>query len=243
MPSPWSFQFAWPELIVVGLLSAAYARAYSAHPASRVRVACFAASMLLVVTVLVTPLATLALHYLVVAHLLQNVVLAEWAPALAVLGLSAGMAMAIGRAPGIRHVTQPLVALPLWLVTYAVWHIPAVYEGALRHGPLLFFEHATYFAAGAVFWWPVLRAEPRDVPSGAKAAYLFAAFVFASPVGLLFAVLPRPVYDFYVDAPRIWGIEPLWDQQLGGILMAGSEAVVFFAAFVFYFARFVAEES
>jgi putative membrane protein len=243
MPSPWSFQLAWPELVVVALVSAAYAHAQRTHPASRVRVACFAASMLLVIAVLVTPLATLALHYLVVAHLLQNVVLAEWAPALAVLGLSPGMAAAIGRPAAVRVLTHPLVALPLWLAVYAVWHVPAVYEAALRHGPLLFLEHLTYFIAGALFWWPVLRPETRDVPSGAKAAYLFAAFVFASPIGLLLAVLPRPVYDFYVVAPRIWGIEPLWDQQLGGILMAGSEAVVFFVAFVFYFARFVDEES
>jgi len=231
------------ELLVVAVASAAYARACRRHPASRAQVACFAASMIVAVAVVVSPLATLALHYLVVAHLLQNVALAEWAPALAVLGLSTGMAAAIGRPPLVRALTQPLVGLPPWPAVYAAWHVPVVYEAALENGALLFLEHVSYFLAGMVFWWPVLRPEPRDVPSGAKAAYLFAAFVFASPLGLLFAVLPRPVYDFYVGAPRIWGIDPLRDQQLGGILMVGSEAVVFFVAFVYYFARFVAEES
>jgi cytochrome c oxidase assembly factor CtaG len=80
------------------------------------------------------------------------------------------------------------------------------------------------------------------MPNGGKAVYLFAAFVFASPLGLLLALLPSPLYDFYVDAPRLWGLAALTDQQLAGIAMALSEAIVFFAAFSVYFVRFMAEE-
>ncbi len=243
MPSPRSFDFAWPELIAVAGLSVAYALGARRHPPSQVRIACFVGSMLLLVAALVTPLATLAKHYLLSAHLVQNVVLAEWAPGLAVAGLSVGMAVALTRNTPMRALTSPFVALPLWLVTYGVWHIPAPYEAALRHPPLLVLEHACYFTAGCLFWWPLLRAEPRDVPNGAKAAYVFAAFLFASPLGLLAALLPSPLYDFYLEAPRVGGLDPLEDQQLAGILMAGSESVVFFAAFAFFFTRFLAEES
>jgi cytochrome c oxidase assembly factor CtaG len=95
---------------------------------------------------------------------------------------------------------------------------------------------------GFFLWWPVVHSAPRALSSGAKAAYLFIAFVFASPLGLLLALLTEPLYDFYVDAPRLRDLTPLEDQQIAGIAMAVSEAIVFFVAFVVVFVRFMAEE-
>jgi putative membrane protein len=243
MPSPSSWNLAGDELLLVGALSAAYAVALRFHPASRARIGAFAGSMALVVAASVTPLATLAVEYLLVAHLVQNVVFAEWAPGLAVAGLSAGTAAAIARIPGFRFAVHPFVALPLWVGTYAVWHIPALYVAALERHWLLHLEHACYGISGFLFWWPVLQSVPRAVSWGGRAAYLFAAFVLASPLGLLLGLLPRAIYDFYVEAPRVSGLDPLQDQQIGGFLMAGAEAVVFFVGFVFCFQRFVREES
>ena len=78
--------------------------------------------------------------------------------------------------------------------------------------------------------------------AGAKAAYLFAAFVLASPLGLLLALIPRAIYPFYVHAPRTWGPGPLADQQIAGVTMAAEEALVFFGAFTAYLLRFLADE-
>ena len=242
MPAPSSWDFAWDELLVVGVTSAAYAWALRRFPASRARVACFAAGQLLVVAVFVTPLSTLALNYHLWAHLVQNVAVAEWAPALTVLGLAPALAACIGGLPILRALTHPLVALPLWLATYAAWHVPAVYDAALRHELLLHLEHGTYFLSGVLLWWPVFHDAPRRVGSGARALYVFAAFLFASPLGLMLALLPSPIYDFYVEAPRLWGLTALEDQQLAGLVMAVSEAIVFFAVFAVYFLRFMAEE-
>jgi cytochrome c oxidase assembly factor CtaG len=89
----------------------------------------------------------------------------------------------------------------------------------------------------------VLQQRPWSLSAGAKSAYLFAAFVFASPLGLLMALLPSPLYDFYVEAPRLWGLSPLADQQIAGLTMVVSESVVFFTMFAVYFVRFMAEES
>jgi cytochrome c oxidase assembly factor CtaG len=75
--------------------------------------------------------------------------------------------------------------------------------------------------------------------AGAAAVYLFGAFVLASPLGLLLALIPNAVYDFYEPAPRVWGWSPLTDQQVAGMTMAAEEAIVFFAAFAFYFVRFM----
>ena len=224
-------------------LSAAYVVSQLRYPASPLRRLCFAAAMVVLLLALASPVQTIATHYLVLAHFLQNVALAEWAPALVVLGIAPAAAAVIGRARIVRLVARPAVALPLWLIVYAVWHIPVVYDAALRNqGWLLPIEHASYFAAGLVLWWPVFQREPRALGSGAKSLYLFGAFVLASPLGLLMALLPTPIYSFYEQAPRIWGIGPLRDQQLAGMLMSVAEAVLFFAVFCVFFARFLAEE-
>jgi cytochrome c oxidase assembly factor CtaG len=241
-PAPLAWDPAWDELLAVAVLAGAYGAASRRYRPSRARIAAFATALVLVVAVSVTPIGTLALNYLLSAHLFQNVALAEWAPALAVIGVSPPMAAALARFHPVRALTHPLVALPLWLVTYAVWHIPAAYDAALRSELLLHLEHATYFLAGALLWWPVFQDEPRRLSAGAKATYVFAAFVLASPVGLLLTLLPSPVYAFYEEAPRIWGLSPLTDQQIAGVLMTGSEAIVFFAVFAVFFLRFLAEE-
>ena len=236
-----SWHPAWEEVAAVLVLGAAYTAAARRHPPA-FRAALFAAALVLLLAVSVTPLATIALEYLLAAHLLQNVVMAEWAPALAVGGLSAGMAAALARVRLLRIATNPFVALLSWLTVYGAWHVPAVYDYALRHELVLHIEHATYFATGTLLWWPVLRDEPHHLSAGAKSVYLFAAFVLASPIGLLLALVPEPVYDYYIEAPRLWGLTPLEDQQIAGVLMTVSEAIVFFTVFAVFFVRFMAEE-
>lgn len=241
-PSPTSFYPAYEEIAVVVGLASAYVLALRRHPASSCRVAAFAGALLVVLAVTVSPLATIGLNYHLWAHLVQNVALAEWAPALAVVGFAPGMAALLARKRPVSALTQPLVGLPLWLATYGAWHVPAVYDAALEHRPLLFLEHATYVVSGCLLWWPVFQDRPRRLSPGAKSAYVFAAFVFASPLGLLLALLPSPLYDFYVDAPRLWGLHAATDQQIAGIVMALSEAIVFFGVFAVFFVRFLAEE-
>ena len=96
-----------------------------------------------------------------------------------------------------------------------------------------------YFVTGVLLWWPVVHG---SLTPGLKAAYLFAAFLLASPIGLLLALVPEPVYEFYAEGPGLWGLSPLLDQQIAGVSMAVAEAVVFFAAFAFFFVRFFREQ-
>ena len=241
-PSPWAWRPAWPEVAFVLVLSAAYVASVRRFPTPRWRRIAFASGIVLLLAVFVTPVQTLATTYLLSAHLLQNVILAEWAPALVVLGI-APAAAALADLGVARFLIRPLVALPVWLATYAVWHMPVAYDAALRHqGSVLLVEHACYFLAGLALWWPIFRSEPLALPAGAKAAYLFAAFVLASPIGLLLALIPSPIYDFYEGARRIWGLSAFRDQQIAGILMSGAEAIVFFGLFAVFFLRFMTEE-
>jgi putative membrane protein len=190
----------------------------------------------------VTPLEALSYH-LLSAHLLQNVILAEWAPALLVLGVPAHLAERIAGLPAVRQLTNPPVALGVWLLTYFLWHLPPAYDTALEHpATLLHLEHASYVAAGTLFWWPVFQDVPQQLSNAGRSLYLFVAFLLASPIGLLLALVPEPAYDYYVEGGGLWGLEPHTDQQIAGVTMAVEQAIVFFAVFAVYFFRFLADE-
>jgi cytochrome c oxidase assembly factor CtaG len=227
--------------LATAALGGLYVAAIRRFPAPPWRVACFAAAVVLLVAISVTPLDALSYH-LLSAHLLQNVVLAEWAPLLLVAALPPALAAALGRIPVVRALVHPLVALPIWVGTYFVWHLPPAYDTALEHAALLHLEHASYLAAGCLLWWPVLHDEPRRIGWGARAVYVLGAFLLASPVGLLLALLPEPIYDWYADGFARWDLSALADQQIAGVIMAGAETVVFFTVFAYSFFRFLAEE-
>jgi putative membrane protein len=231
---PYSWALHWDVLLAIAALAAAYYWSLRRWPVNTSRRAAFDLAVILLLAVYITPLHTIALHYLLSIHFLQNVVTAEWAPGLVVFAISPVLGHRVAR------FIHPLVALPLWLATYFVWHVPAIYDAALRRpDSLLHLEHLTYFAAGVLMWWPVIHGRYSD---GVKAAYLFAGFVIASQLGLLLALLPHPVYDFYKTAPQLWGLSDLTDQQIAGVTMAVEQAVVFFAVFAYFFMRFLRTE-
>jgi cytochrome c oxidase assembly factor CtaG len=241
-PYAWSWN---PEaLVLVPTLGVGYLFALRLFPAPWWRIACFFGALAMLLAVTITPLETLALKYLLTIHLLQNVVLAEWAPLLAVLGLPPALAAALARPRAVRALTHPAVALPLWLADYMLWHLPWLYDTALENPhSLLHLEHALYFLTGVAMWWSVLQDEPHRLGPGTRALVVFAAFVLASPIGLVIALVPSAIYDFYVDAPeRLWGLTALEDQQLAGIGMAVEQAVVFFCVFAYWLVRFFADE-
>jgi cytochrome c oxidase assembly factor CtaG len=221
---------------LVPALAVGYSLVARAEPPGRFRIAAAVAGLALIFAAFATELQPLALHTFLWAHLLQNVVLAEWAPALLVLAIPPRF----GRWAARLAVLRPAFALPLWVVTYIAWHLPWAYDDALRHPhSLLLLEHAMYLIAGVALWWPVVHG---SYSSGAKAAYLFGAFVLASPIGLMLALVPRPVYSFYEHARRSWGPGPVADQQIAGVTMAVEQAAVFFAVFTMYLFRFLREE-
>ena len=128
--------YAWPvdpdAVAVVPTFVAGYALLQVWWPSSHPRRVAFAASQLLLLAVFLTPLETLALHYLLSAHLLQNVVVAEWASGLAVVGLAPDLAREVERYRLPRTLRHPLVALPVWLATYAYRDrdFPIILDGA-----------------------------------------------------------------------------------------------------------------
>ncbi len=244
MSSPWSPTFE-PLFILGGAISLwVYARAARHDPPGRARIAAFCAGILMIVLALNSPLETIAVDYLLLFHLLQNVIIADWAPPLVILGLTPAMRSSIADRGGrpFAFATRPAIALPIWLVGWYVVHLGGVYDAALRTPELLNVEHLFMVAIGLLFWWPVLSDAPRSVPTLGRIAYIFAAFVGSAFLGLALTFAP-PLYGYYESLPeRLWGISAAQDQNLGGILMTTEQAIVFFAIIVWLLVRLFREE-
>jgi cytochrome c oxidase assembly factor CtaG len=208
------------------------------------RVVLFGFGLLLVVGALNSPLETIAVHYLLLIHLLQNVMIADWAPPLLILGLTPAMRAAIAQRGGaaLAWVTRPKVALPVWLVGWYGIHLAVFYDFALRNPWALNIEHALLIAIGLVFWWPVFAEEPHAVSAPVKVGYLGAAFVGSAFLGLGLTFSDAPFYDFYEAAPRLWGLSPAQDQNFGGVLMNAEQAAVFLAAILYFLVRLIPED-
>jgi cytochrome c oxidase assembly factor CtaG len=97
-------------------------------------------------------------------------------------------------------------------------------------------------AAGLLFWWPLLGPRETAVSTPAALAYLGIAFVGSSFLGLAFVFSSSAFYDFYKDAPRLWGLSAAKDQNLGGILMNVEQTFVFLGALAYFLIRLLNEE-
>jgi len=236
------WRWVWdPEwLVAILLFGAWYGWLAHVEHVRLARRAAFFAGLALIAAALLSPIEHMALHAMVSFHLLQNVMLADWAPPLLVLGFPAALAArGDGFAPW-RLLTTPVVAISIWLAVWYVVHIPAVYEFALRHSGALGAEHLAFLIAGLVFWWPVLV--PGRMRPGPRVIYLCAGFFLASPLALMIALASSTIYGFYDTTPHLWGLTPLDDQSLGGMLMAIEQSMILFVAAFYAFVQLLRED-
>jgi putative membrane protein len=243
---PTPLAFTWePLFFVLAVLAAiAYVRAAREGRPSNGRAIVFALGLALVVGALCSPLETIARRYLLLFHLLGNVMIADWAPPLLIIGLTPAMRAVIARRGGraLERVSRPWISLPVWLAVWYLVHLPAFYDYALRHTWALNLEHALLIAAGLLFWWPLLGDASAALTTPGALAYLGVAFVSSAFLGLAFIFSSTPFYDFYKHAPRLWGLSAAKDQNLGGILMNGEQTAVFLAALAYFLVRLLNEE-
>jgi cytochrome c oxidase assembly factor CtaG len=223
-------------LVLVAAAAVAYWRAARRDPPPRWRLAAFTAGLFLIAASLNSPLENLAAHYLLLVHLLQNALIADVAPLLVLLGLTPGMRDALSR-HGARRLRSRWI-LPVWLLAWYVTHLAVFYNWALRTGWGLNIEHAILIAVGLLFWWPIVSGRLNPATG---VAYLAAAFVGSSFLGLAYIFSSHPYYTYYEHVPRIWGLSATRDQSLGGILMNGEQTLVFLLA-IGYFVWLLLEE-
>ena len=224
--------------------AAAYAsRARTLHrrgrPVPPARMLAFAGGLLLLVLALVSPLDTIGESRLFSVHMAQHLVIGDVAPLLLVLGLSGPLLrplLALRWLWSLRALTHPLVALPLWAAGLWLWHLPLLYDGALRHPAVHALEHAWFLTGGLLLWCALLGLlpGPRWFGPGSRVAALGFVWVVGGALANLFLWSDRPFYGPYVQAPRTFGLSALADQRAGGgvmlleMMLVGS--VVFVAA-------------
>jgi putative membrane protein len=236
--SPTDFSFE-PAYIVVAVAAAvAYVWAARSDRPGRLRIASFAAGTFLVAAALDSPLETIAAKRLLLVHLLQNALVADIAPALVLLGLTPAMKAWLAR-HGARRI-RARWAILVWLAAWYGTHLAGIYDWALDTGWGLNVEHGLLILGGLIFWWPLVSGR---LSTPAALAYLGAAFVASSFLGLAFIFSSHPFYSFYEHAPRLWGFSAIRDQNLGGIAMNGEQTLVFLVAIGWYVSRLLAEES
>jgi putative membrane protein len=147
-------------------------------------------------------------HHLLTAHMVQHLLLMMVAAPMIMLG-----------APSILDRWRPHPAF-CWLagtLTVMVWHVPAVFELALRSHFWHTFEHATFFIAGVLFWWPVIQPGPAtrwSIP-----VYLFLATLPCDALSAFLTFCGHVVYEPYLSGGGHSRLSPLDDQALAGALM------------------------
>lgn len=193
--------------------------------APRRRVVSFAAALVVLGLALNGPLHNLSDSYLFSAHMVQHLVLTLAFPPLLLYGTPAWVVRPLLRGRWLlafaRWATRPLAAGILFSVPITLWHFPRFYEAALEYHPLHIVQHLVFMATAVIVWWPILSPVP-ELPRASYPTQLVFLFLLGLPMSLAGAMITLAetvLYPFYATAPRVWGLTPLADQQLGGLLM------------------------
>ncbi len=176
--------------------------------------------------------------WLLTAHMLQHMVLMMLAPPLILLGaplipLVRGLPVSAARefaGPFLNWrptqrlgqiLTQPVFALVLMGLVMLGWHIPALYELAVRSPAWHEVEHACFFLTSLIFWWPVIQPWPSHAqwPRWAMVPYLLVADLLNTILSAALVFADRVLYPSYLDAPRVFGLSPREDQAAAGAIM------------------------
>jgi putative membrane protein len=203
--------------------------------------------MIALLAALVSPIDGLGEDYLFSAHMVQHVLLGDIAPLLLLLALSRViMRPATRRLTGIERAlgpfASPVAAIVLWLGLMYLWHVPALYDAAVEHAPVHLLEHVSFFAAGIALWWPLIQPVPmrRRLTGLQPLAYIGAAKAGLAALGLYLAWSTTVLYPYYERTPRIWGLSPIEDQNVGGVIMMVEQSLTLVMVMVVLFVGMLA---
>jgi putative membrane protein len=196
------------------------------------RLAGFACGLLALWTVVASPLAAMD-HHLLTAHMAQHLILMTVVAPLILLGapvivLLNGLPKPFERffsGPSVqtlgRMITHPLSCWIAGTATVIAWHMPAMFELGMTSEPWHEVEYACFFAAGILFWWPVIQPWPSLMTwsTWGVPLYLFLATLPCDALSAFLTFCDRVVYPRYLSMHRPFDISALGDQQFAGALM------------------------
>jgi putative membrane protein len=207
-------------------------------------VACFAAGWLSLVVALISPLDALG-EKLFSAHMVQHeLIMAVAAP---LIVLSRPMPMMLWAFSGesrraIGGVIHSRPARAVWYATSApftawvlhgaviwLWHVPVLFQATLSSELVHALQHLSFFASAVLFWWSIIQVRRRS-RRGTAIISLFTTAVHTSVLGALLTFSLTPWYPAYASLGGEWGLSPLADQQLAGLVMWIPASVVYLVA-------------
>jgi putative membrane protein len=240
------------QLVGVAVVAIAYWKragtlAGEGKPVSAWRSGCFAAGLALIVAGLVSPLAHMG-EELLLAHMIQHLLVGDLAALLIVLGLTGPLLqplLAIRAIDRLRVLTHPLVAFPLWAASLYVWHVPALYQGALASEPLHALQHACFLGFGVLMWMPLVGPLPKPDWFGipAKIGYVFGVRLAGTVLGNVFMWSNEVFYPDYAPGEADFGISPLTDQGTAGVLMTIEGGLVTLGVLAWLFLKWAEQDS
>jgi cytochrome c oxidase assembly factor CtaG len=229
-------------LALLGLLYARRVRtlALSGHPVPGWRQACFYSGFVVIAAAL-TSLGG-ASQELLYAHMIEHLLLGDIAALLIVLGLTGPLLapiLRVGLFDRLRALSHPAIAFPLWVVDLYVWHLPALYQAALRHSGVHALEHAMFLGLGINMWMCLFGPLPTPSWFGnlGKLVYIVAVRLAGTVLGNIFLWSGTVFYPFYLHGDARFHISPLADQNLAGAIMMVEESLLTLGLFCWLFLR------
>ena len=211
----------------------------------------FGAGVLTGFVALLSPIDTGGDLYLFSLHMVQHLLLMMVVPPLVLLGIAGTHPLPADRFRRARRIwtglTRPWVALVLFNAVMLLWHLPALYDTTLTTEPIHVIEHLSFLGVGIIFWWPIIDPvrgpHTKLVSPLEKIAVLVVSGIPPTVLGLIFALSPVAFYDYYVHAPRLWGVTPVADQQYGGVVMLGLGNIIYFIVITVLFVRLLGDQA
>ena len=209
------------------------------------------------VVALVSPVDTLG-EVLFSAHMIQHELLMLIAAPLLILARP-GSAIVLGAKylfiPLIRSVSgnsnsiaaksrKLLSPLPAWTLHFIglwAWHIPALFNAGLSSNLMHTTQHISFMCIALVFWYSILRSDKHN--SMTAVISLFTTAIHASVLGALLTFSPVIWYAPYTTTTQAWGLTPLEDQQLGGLIMWMPAGIAFIVAALIILAKVLQERT
>ncbi|MFZ4777667.1 MAG: cytochrome c oxidase assembly protein, partial [Terrimicrobiaceae bacterium] len=194
---------------------------------------------------LASPLDAFA-SWLLVVHMIQHLLLTMVAPPLLLLGspmlpLLSGLPRGFAReglapfltSPALhrfgRFLVHPFFAGPLFIFSNLFWHVPPLYETALRSSSWHQIEHLCFLLTAILFWWPLIQPWPSRpaLPRWVMIPYLLAADLQNTALAAFLSFYEGVLYPTYAAAPRISEMSALEDQAAAGAVMWVPGSIVF----------------
>jgi cytochrome c oxidase assembly factor CtaG len=210
------------------------------------RILLFSLGIALLLLAFASPVAAIGEEELFSFHMVQHVVIGDLAPLCLLAGLTGPILrplLALPPVERLRVLAHPAVALPIWALNLYLWHMPFLYEAAVRHSFVHALEHVCFFTAGLIVWLPVLETLPAPewFGTGAKLAYIACVRVVETILGNVFVWSGAVFYGVYARGDELWGISPLQDQGLAGAVMMIEGSLVTIVALSWLFLRMAQE--